>query len=53
MAQLHMTQEDKLDSLKLLFSYNYTDDDLLAILEEASHDLDLAISRITEGILLF
>jgi len=38
------------NSLKLLFSANWSDADLLAILDEVVGDLDLAISRISEGI---
>ena len=44
-----MNKEDKLNSLRLLFSQSYTDQDLIVILEEASDDLDLAIARIAEG----
>ena len=43
------TKESKLASLKLLFSTNFDDNDLLSILEEAQDDLDLAIARISEG----
>ncbi|CEJ00601.1 hypothetical protein RMCBS344292_14653 [Rhizopus microsporus] len=38
----------KLPTLKVLFS-DWSDDDLLFVLEEANGDLDLAIDRISEG----
>ena len=44
-----VSRDSKLDSLRLLFSTNFDDNDLLSILEEAQDDLDLAISRISEG----
>lgn len=44
-----MNKESKLESLRLLFSPNFDDNDLLSILEEAQDDLDLAIARISEG----
>lgn len=39
----------KLPTLKVLFS-EWSDDDLLVVLEEANGDLDLTIDRISEGI---
>jgi hypothetical protein len=44
-----MNKESKLESLRLLFSPGFDDNDLLSILEEAQDDLDLAIARISEG----
>ena len=44
-----VSRDSKLDSLRLLFSTNFDDNDLLSILEEAQDDLDLAIARISEG----
>jgi hypothetical protein len=38
----------KLPTLKVLFS-DWSDDDLLFVLEEANGDLDLTIDRISEG----
>lgn len=38
----------KLPTLKVLFS-DWSDDDLLFVLEEANGDLDITIDRISEG----
>jgi hypothetical protein len=42
----------KLPTLKVLFS-DWSDDDLLFVLEEANGDLDLTIDRISEGNFFF
>ncbi len=43
-------RSEKLRALQDLFSATHDTEDLLAILEEADADLDLAISRIAEGV---
>ena len=46
--KLRSKHSAKLPTLKVLFS-EWSDDDLLFVLEEANGDLDLTIDRISEG----
>ncbi|EIE77116.1 hypothetical protein G6F46_005251 [Rhizopus delemar] len=48
LKKLKSKHSSKLPTLKVLFS-EWSDDDLLFVLEEANGDLDLAIDRISEG----
>ncbi|KAI9279375.1 hypothetical protein BY458DRAFT_488013 [Sporodiniella umbellata] len=48
LKKLKSKHSAKLPTLKVLFS-EWSDDDLLFVLEEANGDLDLAIDRISEG----
>ena len=50
LKKLKSKHSSKLPTLKVLFS-EWSDDDLLFVLEEANGDLDLAIDRISEGLL--
>jgi hypothetical protein len=41
--------KEELSTLKELFQDSWSEDDLLAVIEEFNGDLDLIVSRITEG----